>query len=110
MPRFAANLSMLWPELDVYERFHAAAEAGFSRVEILFVHVLDRERIARLVKDLGLELVLFDPAPGDWEAAGLAASRADRMSSPRRCATPCKPRSASAPTVSTRSSASNPQA
>ena len=68
MPRFAANLSMLWPELDVYDRFRAAAEAGFSRVEILFVHVLDRERVARLVKDLKLELVLFDPAPGDWEA------------------------------------------
>lgn len=68
MPRFAANLSMLWPELDVYERFRAAADAGFRRVEILFVHVLDRERIARLVKELGLELVLFDPAPGDWEA------------------------------------------
>ncbi len=68
MPRFAANLSMLWPELDVYERFRAATQAGFSRVEILFVHVLDRERIARLVEDLGLELVLFDPAPGDWEA------------------------------------------
>lgn len=68
MPRFAANLSMLWPELDVYERFRAAADAGFSRAEILFVHVLDQERIAHLVKDLGLELVLFDPAPGDWEA------------------------------------------
>jgi hydroxypyruvate isomerase len=68
MPRFAANLSMLWPELDVYERFRAAANAGFSRVEILFVHVLDHERIARLLKDLRLELVLFDPAPGDWEA------------------------------------------
>ena len=41
MPRFAANLSMLWPELDVYDRFQAAADAGFKRVEILFVHVLD---------------------------------------------------------------------
>jgi hydroxypyruvate isomerase len=68
MPRFAANLSMLWPDLDVYDRFRAAAEAGFSRVEILFVHMLDKERIGRLLKELGLELVLFDPAPGDWEA------------------------------------------
>jgi hydroxypyruvate isomerase len=74
MPRFAANLSMLWPELDVYDRFGAAADAGFKRVEILFVHVLDQQRIAELVGDLGLELVLFDPAPGDWEAGerGLA--------------------------------------
>src|SRR4030081_3556440 len=68
MPRFAANLSMLWPELDVYERFRAAAEAGFSRVEILFVHALDPDRIARQLKEHGLELVLFDPYPGNWEA------------------------------------------
>jgi hydroxypyruvate isomerase len=68
VPRFAANLSMLWPELDVYDRFAAAAEAGFSRVEILFVHALDRDRIARLLKEHALELVLFDPSPGNWDA------------------------------------------
>jgi hydroxypyruvate isomerase len=74
MPNFAANLSMLWPELEVYDRFRAAADAGFRRVEILFVHTLDHERIARLVGELGLELILFDPSPGDWEAGerGLA--------------------------------------
>jgi hydroxypyruvate isomerase len=68
MPRYAANLSMLWPELDVYDRFSAAAEAGFRRVEILFVHQLDRERVAGLLGEHGLELVLFDPSPGDWDA------------------------------------------
>lgn len=68
MPRFAANLSMLWPELDVYDRFRAAAEAGFTRVEILFVHMLDLDRIEQLLKEHHLELVLFDPAPGDWDA------------------------------------------
>src|SRR5207248_6589803 len=68
MPNFAANLSMLWPELDVYDRFRAAAEAGFSRVEILFVHALDQERVARLLKEHRLELVLFDPEPGNWDA------------------------------------------
>src|SRR4051794_33113747 len=67
MPRFAANLSMLWPELDVYDRFRAAAEAGFSRVEILFVHALDHDRIAALLVEHHLELVLFDPKPGDWD-------------------------------------------
>jgi hydroxypyruvate isomerase len=76
MPRYAANLSMLWPELDVYERFGAAAEAGFSRVEILFVHTLDINRIEQLLRDNRLELVLFDPSPGDWEAGerGLACN------------------------------------
>lgn len=66
MPRFAANLTMLWPELDVYDRFRAAAEAGFRRVEILFVHALDPARVERELREHRLELLLFDPAPGDW--------------------------------------------
>ena len=66
MPRFAANLTMLWPELDVYDRFRAAADAGFRRVEILFVHALEPGRVERTLRENGLELVLFDPAPGDW--------------------------------------------
>ncbi len=76
MPKFAANLSMLWPELDMYDRFGAAADAGFSRIEILFVHTLDLGRVERLLRDLHLELILFDPAPGDWEAGerGLACN------------------------------------
>lgn len=74
MPKYAANLSMLWPELDMYDRLPAAADAGFSRIEVLFVHALDQDRLARLLKDLKLQLVLFDPAPGDWEGGerGLA--------------------------------------
>jgi hydroxypyruvate isomerase len=66
MPTFAANLSMLWPELDIYDRLRAAAEAGFSRIEILFIHELDHARLEALLREHGLELVLFDPAPGDW--------------------------------------------
>jgi len=66
MPRFAANLSMLWQDRDPYDRFRAAAEAGFSRVEMLFPHRLDTDRVAGLLGELRLEMVLFDPAPGDW--------------------------------------------
>ena len=66
MTRFAANLSMLWQDADPYERFRLAAEAGFSRVEMLFPHQLDTDRVEGLLRDLGLEMVLFDPAPGDW--------------------------------------------
>src|SRR5205814_1811476 len=79
MPRFAANLSMLWPELDMYDRFRAAADAGFSRIEILFVHALDQDKLERLLREHHLELVLFDPAPGDWESGerGVAVN-ADR--------------------------------
>lgn len=66
MPRFAANLTLLWPELPQMDRFRAAAEAGFSRVEILFVHPLDPAEVEKALRDLRLELVLFDPRPGDW--------------------------------------------
>ena len=66
MPRFAANLSMLWTELEPFERFRAAAEAGFKRVEMLFPHELDGDTLASTLRDLDLEMVLFDPAPGDW--------------------------------------------
>jgi hydroxypyruvate isomerase len=68
MPKFAANLSMLWPELDIYDRLPAAAEAGFSRIEILFIHELDHDRLERLLREHSLELVLFDPNPGNWQA------------------------------------------
>jgi hydroxypyruvate isomerase len=68
MPNFAANLSMLWPELDMYDRFAAAAQAGFKRIEILFVHALDHDRVEHLLREHDLELVLFDPRPGDWDA------------------------------------------
>ena len=54
MPRYAANLTMLWPELgDPYARFAAAAAAGFTRVERLFLHDLDPERVGALLADLG---------------------------------------------------------
>jgi hydroxypyruvate isomerase len=66
MPRFAANLTMLWPDLPVLDRFQAAAKAGFRRVEILFVHDLDGAAVERALRELGLQLVLFDPRPGDW--------------------------------------------
>lgn len=68
MPRFAANLTMLWTELDPYDRFRAASEAGFRDVEMLFPHELDPSRLERLLSQLDLQMVLFDPAAGDWES------------------------------------------
>jgi hydroxypyruvate isomerase len=66
VPRLAANLTMLWTELDPYDRFRAAADAGFRDVEMLFPHELDPVRLERLLSQLGLQMVLFDPAAGDW--------------------------------------------
>jgi hydroxypyruvate isomerase len=68
VPRFTANLTMLWQELPVLERFGAAADAGFRRVEILFVHDLDAAAVERNLRELDLDLVLFDPRPGDWSS------------------------------------------
>lgn len=66
MPRFAANLSMLWQELGPYERFAAASAAGFRHVEMLFPHELDADRLEGTLDRFDLEMVDFDPAPGNW--------------------------------------------
>jgi hydroxypyruvate isomerase len=68
MPRFAANLSMLWQELDPYERITAASEAGFAFVEMLFPHELDADRLVSALARAKVEMVNFDPAAGDWKA------------------------------------------
>lgn len=68
VPRFAANLSTLWQELEPYDRFRAAAQAGFKYVEALFPHELDTQRLERLLRKYELQLVLFDSAAGDWKA------------------------------------------
>lgn len=69
MPRFAANLSMLWPHLPTpIARLGAAEAAGFEAVEILFVHDLDPREFAAALAQRQLRLVLFDAYPGDWAA------------------------------------------
>ena len=65
--RFSANLSIMWPDLDVYDRFEAAANAGFRFVEIGVIDRLDHERIRGHLVDLGQTLVLFNPFAGDLQ-------------------------------------------
>lgn len=74
MPRFAANLSMLYPELDFMDRFEAAAKDGFQGVEYLFPYAYQAHDIAAHLKANQLQQVLFNAPPGDWEAGerGLA--------------------------------------
>ncbi|MFC5496626.1 2-oxo-tetronate isomerase [Caenimonas terrae] len=74
MPRFAANLSMLYPELDFLDRFEAAAKDGFEGVEYLFPYAWEPREIAARLKANGLQQVLFNTAPGNWEGGerGLA--------------------------------------
>jgi hydroxypyruvate isomerase len=74
MPKFAANLSMLYPELAFLDRFEAAAQDGFKGVEYLFPYAFERSEIAARLKAHGLQQVLFNAPPGDWDAGerGLA--------------------------------------
>ena len=64
MPRFAANLSMLYNELPFTERFAAAAADGFKFVEYLFPYAWPAEQLAALLKTHGLQQVLFNAPPG----------------------------------------------
>ena len=68
MPRFAANLSMLYNEHDFLDRFAAAAADGFKAVEFLFPYAFETTELARRLADNGLQQVLFNGPPGDWDA------------------------------------------
>lgn len=68
MPRFAANLSMLYPELDFLDRFEAAAKDGFKAVEFLFPYAWSGTEIATRLQSNGLQQALFNAPPGDWNA------------------------------------------
>lgn len=68
MPRFAANLSMLYNEHAFLDRFAAAARDGFKAVEFLFPYGYAATDIAQRLQDNGLQQVLFNAPPGDWNA------------------------------------------
>ena len=74
MPRFAANLSMLYNEHAFLNRFAAAAEDGFQAVEFLFPYAFKAQTLKQYLNDNGLQQVLFNAPPGDWETGerGLA--------------------------------------
>ncbi|QUS38427.1 hydroxypyruvate isomerase family protein [Tardiphaga alba] len=75
MPRFAANLSMMFNEHPFLDRFDAAAKAGFTAVEFLFPYEHKPEEVAQRLERNGLKQVLFNLPPGDWNAGekGFAA-------------------------------------
>ncbi|YBV94851.1 TIM barrel protein (plasmid) [Phyllobacteriaceae bacterium JZ32] len=75
MPRFAANLTMMFSEHAFPDRFGAAAAAGFKAVEYLFPYDFPAELIAEKLSQAGLKQALFNLPPGDWAKGerGLAA-------------------------------------
>jgi len=68
MPRFAANLSMLYPQHDFLDRFAAAAADGFKAVEYLFPYDYSAEQLRQKLSENGLVQALFNAPPGDWAA------------------------------------------
>jgi hydroxypyruvate isomerase len=75
MPKFAANLTMLYNELEFTERFEAAAKAGFRGVEYLFPYAYPKEQLAEKLHQHKLEQVLHNLPAGDWAKGerGIAA-------------------------------------
>jgi hydroxypyruvate isomerase len=68
MPKFAANLSMLFTEVPFLDRFERAAQAGFSAVEFLFPYAFATQEIRARLDAHGLKLVLHNLPAGDWDA------------------------------------------
>ena len=66
MPKFAANLSMMFNEVPFPERFAAAAKAGFTAVEFLFPYDYAPAEVADSLTENGLRNALFNMPPGDF--------------------------------------------
>jgi len=68
MVKFAANLTMLFGEVDFLERFEAASRAGFHGVEYLFPYPYKKEQLVEKLQKHGLVQVLHNLPAGDWGA------------------------------------------
>ena len=75
MPRFAANLSMMYNEHAFLDRFGAAARDGFRGIEFLFPYAFPVAELRARLDAHGLAQALFNMPPGDWDAGerGLAS-------------------------------------
>lgn len=68
MPKFAANLTMMFNEVDFLDRFAAARAAGFKGVEYLFPYAFDAGELTSRLQDNGVEQVLHNLPAGNWDA------------------------------------------
>lgn len=68
MPKFSANLSMMFNELPFKERFASAAHTGFKAVEFMFPYEYPVQEIKDLLDSNNLSLVLFNLPAGNWAA------------------------------------------
>jgi len=68
MPKFAANLTMLFTEVPFLERFKQASDAGFEYIEFLFPYEYEPNQLAHLLAENNLQQVLFNLPPGCWNS------------------------------------------
>lgn len=68
MPKFAANLSMLYTEQPFLDRLKAAAQGGFKAVEFLFPYAHTAEQVRDKALQAGVQIVLHNLPAGDWDA------------------------------------------
>ena len=68
MPKFSANLTMMFNEVDFTDRFGRAARAGFKGVEYLFPYGWSKEQLVNELGKNGLEQVLHNLPAGNWQA------------------------------------------
>lgn len=80
MPKFSANITMMFQEIPFMDRFAAAAKAGFKAVEFMFPYDYSIESLQRALDVNGLKLVLFNLPAGDWSGGdrGIAVNPARR--------------------------------
>jgi 2-dehydrotetronate isomerase len=82
MPRYSANISILFPELPFLERFAAARKAGFEAVELWFPYEHPKAALKAILDGEGLKLVGINTAPGDvgkgqWGVTALPGHEAE---------------------------------
>lgn len=82
MPRFAANLTMMFNEVPFLDRFEAAAQAGFKYVEYLWPYDYPAEQLKAKLQQFGLKQVLFNTAAGDiskgeWGVSAIPGRESD---------------------------------
>ena len=88
MPRFAANLNWMFQEWPLADRFDAAAEAGFTAVEVLFPYELPPDAIAERLRRNNLDAGAVQHGAPATARPATAASRRCRIALPT-CSRPC---------------------
>ncbi|MFN3765464.1 MAG: hydroxypyruvate isomerase family protein [Aliihoeflea sp.] len=70
MPRFSINVSMMLQEFSFLDRFQAAADLGFTGVDIQFPYAFPADAVARAARRAGVDIVLINVPAGDLSAGG----------------------------------------